>query len=245
MLTFKISAPIAWVSILTIGLTVFLNVGKFERTLSEIEQSRLHFILSDLKKNLETGLDMGLPVRSLGNAQPAIDGVIRGDAEILTISVIDNDGLVVFSSGAAVGEPFPPLATVAASHWNGQDAKAMVYGVKLSNNFGETAGALVMRYSLRRHHQFIEAIARQINVAAIVAVLLTMGCLVSGIHLIGRRIFKTLSELESGLLKQALPEGADRPALALAAQVNQVCVAAMTELDAARQHLLQLPRAGP
>lgn len=67
------SAPITLISVLAIALTVFLNIGKLDRTLSELEDSRLRLTVNALRDNLETGLDLGLPVNSLGNAQAAID----------------------------------------------------------------------------------------------------------------------------------------------------------------------------
>ena len=65
--------PIAIISAMAIGLTAFLNIGKFDRTLNDLEKSRLQMIVGDIKANLATGLNLGLPLKSLENAQALID----------------------------------------------------------------------------------------------------------------------------------------------------------------------------
>jgi len=91
-LSMTITAPIVLIPALAIGLTVFLNVGKLDRTLGELEDSRLRFTVNVLRQNLETGLDLGLPVRGLGNAQAAIDFEALQDPDIVAIIVRDDKG---------------------------------------------------------------------------------------------------------------------------------------------------------
>lgn len=204
-LSFKISAPIVLISALAIGLTVFLNIGKLERTLGEVEQSRLHFTLADLKDNLETGLDLGLPIRGLGNAQAAIDFETRADPDILSISVVDAEGVVVFHSGSAAATAMGALSSVKGESWNQREPAALVSGLKLSNNFGITAGAVVMRYSPRGHDRFVQTVSSQLGATALAAVLLSSACFVFGIRVLGRRATGTLHTTEDAL--QGKPTG--------------------------------------
>ena len=236
-LSLKISAPIVLISALAIGLTVFLNVGKLERTLDEVEQSRLHFTLADLKDNLETGLDLGLPIQGLGNAQAAIDFESKADPDVLSISVIDTEGAVVFHSGPAVATAFAPLATVKGKQWNRRESDALVSGIKLSNKFGVTAGAVVMRYSPRSHDRFVAAITSQLGAVALTAVLLSSACFVFGIQVLGRRVTGSLRSMEDALQGQPHGPRADAAAQALVGRVSQTTAAARAELDAARQAL--------
>ena len=236
-LSLKISAPIVLISALAIGLTVFLNVGKLERTLAEVEQSRLHFTLADLKDNLETGLDLGLPIQGLGNAQAAIDFESKADPDVLSISVIDTEGAVVFHSGPAAATTFAPLATVKDKQWNQREPDALVSGIKLSNNFGVTAGAVVMRYSPRSHDRFVAAITSQLGAVALTAVLLSSACFVFGIQVLGRRVTGSLRSMEDALQGQPHGPRADAAAQALVGRVSQTTAAAQAELDAAHQAL--------
>ena len=236
----RISVPIVLVSALAIGLTVFLNVGKLERTLDEVEQSRLHFTLADLQNNLETGLDLGLQMRGLDNAQAAIDFETRADPDILSISVVDNEGVVVFHSGSAAATPMGPLGSFKGASWNLREPGALVAGLKLSNNFGVTAGAVVMRYSPRSHDRFVQAISSQLGAAALAAMLLSSACFVVGIQLLGRRVTSTLRTMEDALARKPLDPRADAPAQALVARCDQTTAAARAELQAAHQALLPI-----
>lgn len=236
-LSLRISLPIVLVSALAIGLTVFLNVGKLERTLAEVEQSRLHFTLADLQDNLETGLDLGLPIRGLGNAQAALDFETRADPDILSISVVDPEGVVVFHSGSAAATPVAPLGSVKGASWNRREPDALVAGQKLSNNFGVTAGAVVMRYSPRGHDRFVQAISSQLGAAALVAVLLSSAGFVFGIQVLGRRVSGSLRTMEDALQGQPLDPRTDAAAQALVGRVSQTTASARAELDAACQAL--------
>jgi hypothetical protein len=241
-LNLRISVPIVLVSALAIGLTVFLNVGKLERTLDEVEQSKLHFTLADLKDNLETGLDLGLLLRGLENAQAAIDFETRADPDILSISVVDTEGLVVFHSGSAAATPMAPLGSFKGAGWNRREPDALVAGLKLSNNFGVTAGAVVLRYSPRSHDRFVQAISSQLGAAALAAMLLSSACFVVGIQMLGRRMTGTLRTMEDALEGKPLDPRSDAAAQALGAQCGQTTAAARAELQAAHQALA--PAAG-
>lgn len=242
-LNFKISAPIVLISALAIGLTVFLNIGKLERTLGEVEQSRLHFILADLKDNLETGLDLGLPIRGLGNAQAAIDFETRADPDILSISVVDAEGVVVFHSGSAAATAMAALASVKGESWNRREPTALVSGLKLSNDFGVTAGAVVMHYSPRSRDNFVQTVSGQLTATALAAVLLSSACFVLGIGVLGRRVTGALRSMEDALQGKPTDPRADVASQALVGQVSRTTAAARAELDAARLALQPAERA--
>jgi hypothetical protein len=234
-LSLKISVPIALVSALAIGLTVFLNIGKLERTLSEVEQSRLRFTLNDLSDTLDTGLDLGLPVKALGNAQAAIDYEAQHDPDIMSISVIDDTGAVVFHSGAVDGSTFKAPARINGQDWIARDGRAITIGTKLSNNFGVTAGAVVLRYSADKHNAFVAAISRQLGKAALAAIVAALFFLLFGIDYLVRRMNDTLTSMEA-TLGGAAHDGAN-DAAALAMQVRQTTQAAQYDVGAVHQSL--------
>jgi hypothetical protein len=236
-LALKIGGPVVLISALAIGLTVFLNVGKLDRTLSEVEQSRLHFILADLKDNLETGLDLGLAIGGLDNAQAAIDFETRANPDILAISVIDAQGAIVFHSGAPLKAKFAALAAIKGKEWNGREPDAIISGIKLFNNFDLPAGAVVIRYSPRAHDEFVDIISRKIGLVGLAVVLASSFCLLIGVSVIGGRVGKTLRDMEHGLQGNTAAEVANPQARELAAQVNRSTGAALAEIGATRKAL--------
>lgn len=229
--SFNLSAPIVLVAALALALTVFLNVGKLDRTLGEVQQSRLRFTLGELRSNLETGLDLGLTVQGLGNAQAALDEERRLDPDIVSISILGPDGALVFNSGTAPAS----LRTAGAQRdWVARSGE--VVGTPLKNNLGQHAGALVLRYSSRAQDSAVGLIARELSLAALCALLVTAVCFVQGIRLLLRRMDATLASME-GALGARFGAGGDRYAADLVEQVNRKGAAALHDIQAAHDRL--------
>ena len=217
-LSISITAPMVLVSALAVGLTVFLNVGKLDRTLGELEQSRLRFTLNNLRENLETGLDLGLPVKDLGNAQAAIEREARADPDIVSIAVLDEHGTVAFRTSRAAFSA---------------DADTVRLRTGMSNNLGMTTGAIELAYSRRSHERFMAGITSQLRWAALAAVIASSALAILGIRLWVRRIRRTLNSIEHTLDQGTPPPHPDRSAAALADQVNRSARDALQELDRA------------
>lgn len=217
-LSMTITAPIVLISALAIGLTVFLNVGKLDRTLGELEQSRLRFTVNVLRQNLETGLDLGLPVRGLGNAQAAIDFEARQDPDIVAIVIKDAQGRPAFSTGRPA------------------ERNSVAVGAPLSNNLGVTVGAIELHYSRHGHEQFVAGFARQLLLAGLAAAALSTLLAVLGTRLWVRRIGRTLGSMEHALDASAPPVARpDRHAAALAEQAAHSAHRALRELEQAQR----------
>lgn len=219
-LSVTITAPIILLSVLAIALTVFLNIGKLDRTLTELEDSRLRFTVNALRDNLETGLGLGLPVNSLGNAQAAIDFAAAQDTGIVAIIVRDAAGVPVYSTGRA------------------PDKRDIRVASPLSNDLGVTAGSVELHYSRSAHDAFMSGITGQLLQAALIATLLTGVLAALGIRLWVRRIQRTLGTIEQAFDPRApqVPKP-DRQASELAQEVNRAAVRAGRDLREARAAL--------
>ncbi|MES2072177.1 MAG: hypothetical protein V4488_17610 [Pseudomonadota bacterium] len=213
-LSLKITLPIALISALAIGLTAFLNLGKFERSLTELESSRLQFVLGDLKSNLETGLDLGLALNSLENAQAVIEAERRQDAGILSISVYDDSGMQVFHSGEKMAGAAPPAswkrAAQAGRSWHLIEADALVVGVPLASNIKTDAGGITMRYSRSVHHAALAALGRQLLLASLIAIAVTAVLVFAGINLLIAKTNRRLAHIAQ-TLERSLTEPAPLP----------------------------------
>ena len=219
-LSVTITAPIILISVLAIALTVFLNIGKLDRTLSELEESRLRFTLNALRDNLETGLDLGLPVNGLGNAQAAIDFEAGQDRAIVAIIVRDPAGTPVSATGR------PP------------DRRDLRVASPLQNDLGVTAGTLELHYSRSGHDAFMAGITGQLVEAAVVATLVTAALAALGIRLWVRRIRRTLGTIEQAFDPDAPAlQEPDRQAARLAQEVTETASQARRDLREAREAL--------
>jgi hypothetical protein len=196
------------ISALAIGLTAFLNLGKFERTFSELESSRVRFAVSDLRANLETGLSLGLPLKSLANAQAMIEFETQKDPDIISISVYDETGATVFHTGQALGsETVPESWRLAANakndrNWQLTESGSLVVGTALSSIIGSQAGGLALRYSRRAHDGMVDSVANTLKLASIVAVGAAASIAIFGINLLLARTNRKLKRIESFLERE-------------------------------------------
>lgn len=211
----KITVPIIFIAVLTIGLTAFLNQGKFERTLTELESARVRYVVNDIKANLETGLGLGLALKGLANAQDVIDFEARKEASILSILIYDETGSVVFHAGQDLGTAIPKTWQPAAlepsgRNWQFAEADALVIGTGLSSAIGTLAGGIALRYSRSAHEEVTHAVAWSLRFAAAAAMVITSLIAFFGIHLLVTRTERRLKRMEDLLLDPASPRPAEQ-----------------------------------
>ncbi len=253
-LSVKITIPIVLISSLALGLTAFLNLGKFDRTLTELESSRTRFVVSDIHANLETGLGLGLPLKGLANAQEVIDFEARKDPSILSISIYDETGTVVFHTGQALGSATvpkswnSPMHGKGTKHWQVSEGDEHVIGASLTSVIGAPVGGLALRYSQRAHNTIVGSVASALMQSSIIGIVATALIAVFGINFLVARTGKKLQRFEK-MLESAAPETAvptaDADAMVLVSGVVNSSRAAMQELSAAQQSLNNALDGGP
>jgi hypothetical protein len=243
-LSLQIVWPIALVAVLALGLNAFLNLGKFERTLTELEVSRLRIVLGDLKSTLETGLDLGLPLSSLANAQAALDKAVTEDSDILGIMVYDEQGKVQFHSGSQPAPSSIPgewLAHQAGKpDWQLPQSDGLVAGIALASNISSNAGGIALTYSSAAHQQVLQAASHQLLYAAAALALLAALLILAAVHFLSGPTSATLEHLEQALQAQELGQAgpaAGEPELALLQQARHTSDTAVADLELARKAL--------
>ncbi len=246
-LSIKITLPIALISALAIGLTAFLNIGKFERSLTELESSRLQFVLGDLKSNLETGLDLGLALDGLGNAQAVIDAGRLQDGSILSIHVYDDAGKGIFHSGDATDSLEIPsswkrvLQAQEGRGWYLAEGNTLVVGVPLTSNIKPNAGSIVLRYSRSVHDATLASLGKELLIASLLAIAVTAILVFFGINLLvaktNRRLTRIVQTLERSLIDPAPLPDSDMDEDSLLNQVIHSSGAAMQDLSLVRKTL--------
>lgn len=198
-LSLNITAPIALISALAIGLTAFLNIGKFDRTLNDLEKSRLQMVVGDIKANLETGLSLGLPLKSLENAQSLIDTQAKQDPNILDILVHDENGAVLFHSGTKkISFTIPPVWQLTAKGlgeraWFLKEESAetkepaLVVANTLAGGISQDLGGVAIRYSMGMHQIAVRAVQEKLNFASLATIFITVLLSYLGIGFLTRK----------------------------------------------------------
>jgi hypothetical protein len=245
-LSFKITAPIVLIAVLATGLTGFLNLGKFERTLSELENSRTQFVVSDIHANLETGLALGLSLKGLANAQEVIDFEASKDPSILSISIYDEMGTVAFHTGQPLTSPKvspswkPPAGDKNGTNWRISTADEHIVGTNLVSVIGAPIGGLALRYSQRQHNDLVQSLADSLLLSSAVGIAVTTAVAILGIHLLiggtGKKLERIEASLEFVIQEIAAPQpAAGSDADSLVAGVISSTRAVMQDLAAGQK----------
>jgi hypothetical protein len=198
---------------LAVGLVVFLDYMKFEQTLTRVVESRLIFAAKELKSTIQTGLDLGLELRSLGDVQTVIDRQAAADSAILSIDVVAPDGAVLFSTGSPdqgqVSYAGWRARAGAADLWRQQDDRALVIGTTLVNNFGQIVGGVTIRFSRASLNRVTSGMLGEIGRISLIAFALTALVAVAVVPLVFRRTKRSFVRI--GRLMEALRQSPAPP----------------------------------
>ncbi|MFL5346639.1 MAG: PDC sensor domain-containing protein [Hyalangium sp.] len=224
-LFFKLAFAVAAILCFSIALVVLLNFAKFERTLIELQQSRLRVLALDAKASTEAAIDLGLALPSVRDAQRIIARVSDMDPDIRGVVILDRQGIVLFQSGlhatthlpgSARGRAawFEEAARARGGAWSRTDSKALVVGAPILNPFSQPVGLVLIAYDRHaldaRAREFLHDFARQAMWPFIGGFALVCALMLVLLKPIGRR----LQELEVALRRTGEPtgpEGAQAP----------------------------------
>lgn len=204
----KIGLTAVIIASFSLALTTALNYFKFETTLTEQVNSRFVVVGFDLKRTIETGVNLGVALAELKNTQNTIERVKGQDQQILSVEVFEPEGQVLFSTeaervGVHIAEHWL-RAHRAEIPWNRMDQDAFVLGMPLVNDFGQTIGGLALRYSKSYHEAKLETLLVKLakdtllvlGGFAVVAIILIRLCLGQLSHSF-RRMHRLLTDFES------------------------------------------------
>jgi hypothetical protein len=166
-MSFKITATITLLIAFVLSLAVLMNYAKFERTFNGLTESRLAFLVQDLRDTLEFGLDLGLDPAAMANTAAILTREAAQDPHILSISVFNEQGDILhqYQSELLNHYAVAPLApswlktvlqTTSKTPQHASDPETLMVGLPLINNFGRTVGGLVLRYDRSFYDQELQ-----------------------------------------------------------------------------------------
>ena len=192
------------ICVFAVALTATLNFYKYDSTLSDLLRSRFTFLLRDMRHTLETGMDLGLPLRELDNVPELIGGNAARNPEVLSIEIFDPSGTVLFSTDSSfVGD------LVATSWldrwqksteplWSTREHDADTLGITLQNNLGQTVGAIALRYDRRLEDGLLYRMGLQLAGVGVVVVAVATFLVGLGSYLLLRPMRKQLLLMRVG-----------------------------------------------
>lgn len=203
---------------LSLGASVALIVAHFDRTLQDIVESRFEYIATELKGDIEKGLDLGLSLREFSNAQQVLDQQLARNDDLRRIVIRDMEGNAVFSAEKARTR-------------SSADRQREVTAT-LVNPFGRDAGTVTVTYTAGGALDAVYELAHHLAVAAAViagtaAVSAAAACLV-----IMYRIPRSLQRAQEALCLRDPPTIANDPIEQTSVQAAAMSRTTMEELGA-------------
>ncbi|MBB4264746.1 hypothetical protein [Roseospira visakhapatnamensis] len=217
-LTARIALTIIVVFLFAMGLTALLNLHKFDQLLTQVLRDRLAFTVEDLRSNLETRLNLGLPLDTMRHVQDTLEQRRLDDPNILSIEVFDPDGLVLFGTDRSfIGDLISPRWLDAfrsqATEANGtpgggdgaaggrrtflvHDHDALVVGTPIVSNLGDNAGGIAIRYARAAIDRTVAATRRELMIQAAVVSAAVGFVIVLGVFAVMADIRRRLARIE-------------------------------------------------
>jgi hypothetical protein len=155
-LWFRIGGLIALVVAFVVVLLSFLNYANFRKTMHGLTETRYLVLGKDARQTVEGGMALGLlPEQNTQLAVVFRDLAAKWPA-VRFAGVVDTDGRVLVGSGeAADGARWrgPLRDSKLDGVWHSRAEHDDAVGLTLENNFGDKAGAVVIRYDDRETRQ--------------------------------------------------------------------------------------------
>jgi len=206
----KITATVTVLIAFVLGLAVLMNYAKFERTFNGLTQSRLAFLVQDLRDTLEFGLDLGLDPAAMANTAAILTREAAQDPHILSISVFNQQGRILhqYQNELLTHHPVAPIAsgwlktvlrTTSKTPQHASDSQTLMVGIPLINNFGRTVGGLILRYDRSFHDQELQrTLFRLIRAALLILAAASLIALL-GVWLMFRDAWRELRQVRDAL----------------------------------------------
>jgi len=211
-LTARIALTIIVVFVHAMALTALLNLHKFDQLLTQVLRDRLAFTVEDLRSNLETRLNLGLPLETMRHVQGTLEQRRLDDPNILSIEVFDPEGQVLFGTDRSfIGDLISPrwletyrvlAATTGATSADGRrtfvvhDQDALVVGTSITSNLGDTAGGIAIRYARAAIDRTVASTRREMVIQAAAITAAVGFVIVLGVFAVMADIRRRLTRIE-------------------------------------------------
>lgn len=198
----KIAAALLLVLLTALTTTAIMSYLIYDRTLSGLVASRFEYFAKELKRKIEAGLDLGLPLGELDNINELLRQELLTDRALVALSVINARGVVLFDTDSA------HVGRSGASDWLRPETPQTTgvvpvseteLGIPLFTSYGKLAGGLLVEFSKKHYDEKRSTTLRR--VAEFAAVVLLMAGIVGvfGVLVITRPLDYAMIRLDAGL----------------------------------------------
>lgn len=163
-----------------VGMTVFLNYFKFQTAVEAAARSRILLLAGNVGEGVQGALAIGLPLAAIPAVPELLARERAADPAIVSISVFDPAGRILYSTDAAArGHGVPAAWLAAARHsrtepWHLAAGESAVVGIAVRNSFDLELGQIAIRYSRANIAAALAGMRRELAAIALWGVLGTV-----------------------------------------------------------------------
>ncbi len=235
-----------------VAITGLLTYRAFDQLHVGLVQSRLGFILANLRTTAEANLSLGLRIDQLTVMQDLIERERAGNPTIRAIELFDRTGLSLFSTDrGAIGEPVADswLRALSGLHpdgtWRLAERGDLLLGLVVENDLGEVAGSLVITVAAAEPVRRSREIAGFVTLLGLITAVITGLLTLVAARYLGRlatRPFDAATQLLAGQDSAVWNHSDELPHRVPAVQA--ALTTARHALDSAEQELAAIDAAG-
>lgn len=232
------------VLVLIVSITAYRS---FDQQHISLVQSRIDFILANLRTSIEANLSLGLRLDQVAVTQELIERERAGDPAIRAIDVFDTAGNVLFSTDrGALGEPvadsWQRARGATEAGWRLEERGEVVFGLLVENDLGDVVGSIAVTVpATDRDRRTAEILYFIVPVAlAVSGILILLGWL--AVDRLSRSATRSFDRVTRQLI-DAAPADPKEPLSQRAAGAQAAVAAAVAAIDAADRELRSIDTA--
>ena len=192
---------IVTVAVAAMSLGVYLNYGSVRASYLQLVQTRLELVGRRLVVAIETALQLGLPLDGQTTLTALLERERASDPLLLSIDVLDDGNVVLFSSDPARVDARVDLAAA--------DAAARLQLLPVTNDFGVRSGTVALRASATAIETDLGTVRADIVRAALFVVPCVIVTAGLGLVLVLRRAESRMRAVQAGELGLTLRQVQD------------------------------------
>lgn len=149
------------------GIAGALFIHRFQATQQAVVESRLYFIVNELRTVIQTGLDdLELQLNELSNLQARLQADVARDPLINAIVIFNDHHEILFAAHAAdypasslargdtIPQEWQRVTTIGTGgDWQSRSGEFPALGFRLANNFGQNVGGIALQHRYRPGYQ--------------------------------------------------------------------------------------------
>ncbi|WP_299891356.1 hypothetical protein [uncultured Ruegeria sp.] len=221
----RLIAYLAVAFAIALAAAVALTIAKLSTALTQAVDGRYRIVATDLRANIETGVNFGLAVEEIvSNVSAQIEDKLESDAEILAIRLIAEDGQEILA-----------LQSQTEDREGAQAEDIATVSEPIINSFGAEVGRVEVSYDPRGAQGILAESARILALEAAALLAACVGVIGVASLMAARRIDQRLDrltmQLENDMSSETMAEVNGDQLDQLAQSAVQAYRTSQTELD--------------